>query len=163
LKTCYDIVHTPWGELSIVCNAQALLWAGFDFQPPEGCEPVLSPLLQAAKLQLEEYLAGRRRFFSLPLAPNGTPFQHAVWNALLRIPYGETRTYKDIAQQIGRPNACRAVGMANNKNPLLLFIPCHRVVGTGGALTGYAGGLQMKRDLLLLEASAKAGEQGPVF
>ena len=94
MKTCYDIVHTPWGELSIVCNAQALLWAGFDFQPPEGCEPVLSPLLQAAKLQLEEYLAGRRRFFSLPLAPNGTPFQHAVWNALLRIPYGETRTYK---------------------------------------------------------------------
>lgn len=108
-------------------------------------------LLKNAALQLNEYLEGKRNSFDLPLNPNGTEFQKKVWAALCDIPYGETRSYKQIAEYIGNPKACRAVGMANNKNPIMIFIPCHRVVGSDGSLTGYAGGLDMKEKLLSLE------------
>ena len=101
--------------------------------------------------QLREYLRGERKMFDLPLAPEGTVFQKAVWSALQEIPYGQTRSYGEIAAQIGRPKACRAVGMANHCNPIPIFIPCHRVVGADGSLTGYAGGLECKRTLLDLE------------
>ncbi|WP_312835677.1 methylated-DNA--[protein]-cysteine S-methyltransferase [Sedimentibacter saalensis] len=108
-------------------------------------------LLKNAALQLNEYLEGKRNSFDLPLNPNGTEFQKKVWAALCDIPFGETRSYKQIAEYIGNPKACRAVGMANNKNPIMIFIPCHRVVGSDGSLTGYAGGLDMKEKLLSLE------------
>ena len=114
-----------------------------------------SPLLSEAERQLCEYFAGTRRQFALPLAPKGTAFQQKVWAALCTIPYGETRSYGEIAAQIGNPKACRAVGMANNRNPLPILIPCHRVIGADGTLTGYGGGLERKTLLLKLEASKK--------
>ena len=110
-----------------------------------------SDCIKEAARQLTEYLAGTRTTFTFPLAPQGTPFQLAVWQALQEIPYGETRSYTDIAFRIGKPNACRAVGMANNKNPLAIFIPCHRVIGTNGKLVGYGGGLAIKEKLLSME------------
>jgi methylated-DNA-[protein]-cysteine S-methyltransferase len=108
-------------------------------------------LLQNAAKQLYEYLDGKRKVFDLPLTPTGTPFQTKVWHALQMIPYGETRSYKQIAETIGNPKASRAVGMANNKNPIAIFIPCHRVIGSNGTLVGYAGGLKMKEQLLYIE------------
>lgn len=105
----------------------------------------------ACKNQLEEYFAGERRAFDLPLAPKGTAFQQKVWRALTEIPYGETRTYGEIAAAIGNPKAARAVGMANNKNPIGILIPCHRVIGADGKLVGYAGGMEKKAFLLELE------------
>lgn len=110
-----------------------------------------SPLVEKAFRQLDEYLAGKRTEFDLPLRPAGTPFMESVWKALQNIPYGTTASYKDIAEAIGRPKACRAVGLANNRNPIAIFIPCHRVIGKNGSLTGYAGGLPMKEKLLKLE------------
>lgn len=101
--------------------------------------------------ELEEYLAGERKGFDLPLCPRGTPFQKKVWQALQSIPYGQTCSYGEIAAQIGQPRACRAVGMANHRNPILILIPCHRVVGKNGSLTGYAAGLELKQRLLELE------------
>lgn len=110
-------------------------------------------LLTRAFEQLERYLAGALREFSLPLRPEGTPFQRRVWQALCAVPYGRTASYKDIAAAVGSPKACRAVGLANNKNPLPIFIPCHRIIGADGRLVGYGGGLDMKRRLLTLEQS----------
>ena len=101
--------------------------------------------------QLEAYFSGRRKSFSLKLAPEGTEFQKSVWKALCKIPYGETRTYKDIAESIGNPKAYRAVGTANNRNPIAIIVPCHRVIGVNGKLTGYASGLDVKEYLLKLE------------
>lgn len=110
-----------------------------------------------AERQLSEYFAGQRRQFDLPLAPNATPFQSRVLAALQNIPYGETRSYSDIARTIGKPNAVRAVGAANAKNPLPIVIPCHRVIGKDGSLTGFGGGLPTKRYLLNLEQSSSGG------
>lgn len=112
-------------------------------------------LLQKAKGELEEYFFGERRKFDLPLNPKGTEFQKKVWNALQAIPYGETRTYEEIAIQIGNPKTTRAVGMANHNNPIGIIIPCHRVIGKNGKLTGYAGGLDKKEKLLKLEEKHK--------
>ncbi len=108
-------------------------------------------LLQEAGRQVKAYLAGVRNDFTLPLAPQGTDFQQRVWAALQEIPYGETRTYGELAVQVGCPQGARAVGLANHKNPLLLFIPCHRVVGATGKMVGYAGGIAAKEYLLKLE------------
>jgi len=110
-----------------------------------------TPVLAEAAKQLAEYLNGTRREFSLPLAPSGTEFMQRVWKALQEIPYGETRSYKEIAAAAGNSKACRAVGMANNRNPISIFIPCHRVIGAGGDLIGYGGGLDKKSFLLDLE------------
>ena len=112
-----------------------------------------SPLLLRGAAELTEYLSGRRRTFDLPLSPGGTPFQRQVWEALTAIPYGETRTYGEVAAAIGRPRAVRAVGQADHRNPRPILIPCHRVVGADGSLTGYAGGLALKRALLALEGA----------
>ena len=108
-------------------------------------------LIKKAYLQLTEYLNGERRTFDLPLNPQGTDFQKRVWKALCEIPYGETRSYKQIAEAIGNPKAVRAVGMANNRNPLLIVVPCHRVIGSDGKLVGYAAGLDKKAFLLGME------------
>jgi methylated-DNA-[protein]-cysteine S-methyltransferase len=115
-----------------------------------------TPLLDRAIAQIEEHIAGARKAFDLPLQPIGTAFERTVWQALLLIPYGETRTYGQIAAQIGRPKASRAVGRAVGRNPLSIVIPCHRVIGQNGALTGYAGGIDMKRALLRIEGMADA-------
>lgn len=111
-----------------------------------------TPLLRQAARQLEEYFAGRRKVFDLPLNPQGTPFQQKVWRALCAVPYGQTASYGRIAAAVGSPKACRAVGMANHANPIAIFIPCHRIIGSDGSLTGYGGGLDIKRALLALEA-----------
>lgn len=110
-----------------------------------------SPLADAAFAQVSEYLQGKRKAFDFPYEYQGTEFQRKVWDALCVIPYGETRTYKEIACAIGNPKACRAVGLANNRNPLAIVVPCHRVIGTNGALVGYASGLDVKQALLELE------------
>jgi methylated-DNA-[protein]-cysteine S-methyltransferase len=108
-------------------------------------------VLSEAERQLAEYFAGRRTEFDLPLDPAGTPFQQKVWSALRSIPFGETRTYAEVATQIGHPGAARAVGAASGRNPLSIVAPCHRVVGTSGELTGFAGGLEVKARLLAFE------------
>ena len=110
-----------------------------------------TPLLHMAAEQLKDYFRGERTAFALPLSYHGTPFQNMVWRALLTIPYGETRSYKEIAQAIGNPNAARAVGMANNRNPISIIVPCHRVIGSNQSLVGYGGGLDRKAFLLELE------------
>lgn len=110
-----------------------------------------SPVSDLAASQLQEYFAGSRKDFTFSINPDGTAFQRHVWHALMQIPYGKTRTYGEIAAMVGKPNASRAVGMACNRNPLWIVIPCHRVVGKNGSLTGYEGGLEIKKALLELE------------
>jgi methylated-DNA-[protein]-cysteine S-methyltransferase len=118
---------------------------------PEGFEKSETPLIKKTAKQLDEYFNNKRQIFDLPLILHGTDFQLKVWKALQTIPYGETRSYGEIAAMIGNPKACRAVGMANNRNPIAIIIPCHRVIGHDGSLTGYAGGLKLKQKLLDLE------------
>ena len=108
-------------------------------------------LIKEAAVQLDQYFKGERQQFSVKLNPHGTPFQQRVWKELLEIPYGETRSYKQVAERIGNPSASRAVGMANNKNPIFIIVPCHRVIGSTGKLVGYGGGLGVKQKLLDLE------------
>lgn len=139
---------SPFGPIQIGCEngcVVSILRTGRDTRDTP------TPLSRLVECQLQEYFSGSRKAFDIPLRPKGTPFQLAVWRALCEIPYGETRTYGQIAAAIGKPNAARAVGMACNRNPLWIVIPCHRVVGSNHALTGYAGGLSMKRALLELE------------
>ena len=112
-----------------------------------------APALGTYILELEEYFSGKRREFAFPLDLRGTDFQRACWHALLEIPYGETRTYADIARAVGKPTAFRAVGMANNRNPVAIVVPCHRVIASDGTLCGYGGGLDVKRKLLELEGA----------
>ena len=115
------------------------------------------PLIRQCCEELQEYFAGCRQSFDVPLAPSGTPFQQRVWNALCQIPYGQTRTYGEIAKMAGNPKASRAVGMANHRNPILILIPCHRIIGADGSLTGYAAGLETKKYLLQLEKENRHG------
>ena len=122
---------------------------GFAFDESPGA-------MQAYVRQLEEYFAGKRRVFDCPLDLRGTDFQISCWNALLAIPYGETRSYADIARAVGKPNAFRAVGMANNRNPIAIVVPCHRVIASDGGLCGYGGGLDVKKKLLELEGARTA-------
>lgn len=123
------------------------------FTQPQKALLQTTELLSMATIQLDEYFQGKRTTFSLPFKLTGTPFQLAVWKKLQNIPYGQTTSYKEIAQKINKPKAYRAVGMANNKNPLPIIIPCHRVIGSNGKLIGYAGGLNLKNYLLELEKS----------
>ena len=126
------------------------------FERPSAAEPAgTHPLIREAERQLCEYFARTRRAFDLPLDLRGTPFQLEVWNALLRIPYGETRTYAQLAVALGHPGAARAVGAANGANPVSIIVPCHRVIGANGSLTGYGGGLPRKQFLLDLEAGIR--------
>jgi methylated-DNA-[protein]-cysteine S-methyltransferase len=143
----------PAGLLGIAEEAGALsgvFFAGGE-EPPQGFERAETALIRAAASQLTEYFEGLRRDFDLPLTFRGTDFQVRVWKALQTIPYGETRTYGEVAALIGNPQASRAVGSANHRNPLVIVVPCHRVIGSDGSLTGYGGGLPTKRYLLELE------------
>jgi len=114
------------------------------------------PILALAESQLREYFAGKRTVFDIPLAPEGTEFQKLCWQQLARIPYGQTISYGEQARRLGRPNSARAVGAANGKNPIGIIIPCHRVIGASGNLTGFAGGIETKRKLLVLEADFRS-------
>lgn len=120
-------------------------------KPDETYSEKETSLIREAARQIDEYMDGERTEFNLPLNPQGTPYQKAVWNTLQKVYFGETRTYKQIAEEIGNPQSCRAVGLANNKNPIAIIIPCHRIIGSNGKLTGYAGGLDVKEKLLALE------------
>jgi methylated-DNA-[protein]-cysteine S-methyltransferase len=141
---------SPIGRLVLSARSDQLVGLhlpGSDDPPPTGTEKK-SPILARAAKQLAEYFAGKRNRFELALAPEGTAFQRRVWDALLEIPLGATRSYGEIAQRIGRPAASRAVGAANGRNPIAIIIPCHRVIGSNGALTGFGGGLPAKTFLL---------------
>lgn len=152
------IVPSPTGDLTLIASdagLAAILWdddARMQARYAPRIENPEHPVIAAAARQLAEYFAGTRTDFDLPLAPAGTDFQRAVWMELLTIPYGETRSYADIAHAIGRPTATRAVGAANGRNPLPIVTPCHRVIGSSGALTGFGGGLPNKILLLDLES-----------
>ena len=155
LSYCY--MASPVGQLKLVANEQALVAILWDNENPkrvrlaELIEDVSHPILLNTQQQLIEYFSGQRKVFDILLDFEGTDFQKQVWSALLTIPYGETRSYKQIAQQLGNEKAVRAVGAANGKNPISIIAPCHRVIGAGGALVGFAGGLDKKEILLRLD------------
>lgn len=151
---------SPVGELTLVADTDglmAILWPDDDparVRIDQRVEANDHPILNETARQLAEYFAGQRKAFAIPLHFHGTDFQRHVWAALLTIPFGETRSYADIARAIGRPTATRAVGAANGRNPISIIAPCHRVVGSNGALTGFAGGVETKKFLLDLEGAA---------
>ncbi len=149
--------ETKIGKIGIAENGSAItsLYYSKDILPDD-INIEETPLLKAAAQQLTAYFSGEQKSFTLPLAPTGTEFQQKVWKVLLTIPYGETWSYKKVAESIGNPKASRAVGMANNKNPIAIMIPCHRVIGANGKLVGYAGGLDLKEQLLELECLNKS-------
>ena len=163
----YSTMDSPVGRLTICCTEKGVLQVAvgrrFTSKPDDADGRRLTRLqwvrsrekTRELETQLAEYFAGRRRKFPVRLDLRGTPFQRKVWEALCTIPYGETRSYADVARQIRRPRAFRAVGMANHWNPVAIIVPCHRVVATGGALGGYGGGLRMKKFLLELEKSSR--------
>jgi methylated-DNA-[protein]-cysteine S-methyltransferase len=152
-------LESPVGRLDLVASDEALVAVLWERDRPDRVrlEPLVEavdhPILSLTARQLGEYFAGERRAFDIPLEFRGPEFQKSVWQALLTIPFGETRTYGQIAQQIGRPTASRAVGAANGANPISIIAPCHRVIGADGSLTGFAGGMENKRLLLNLEGA----------
>lgn len=143
------IYDSPFGPITLQSDGISL--TGLDFGLKVDFASSLLEIFSSTRQELDEYFLGKRKTFTVPLKTGGTPFQKQVWDALLTIPYGETRSYEDIAIQIGNPKACRAIGMANNRNPIGLIIPCHRVIGKDGSLVGYGGGLDKKIALLDLE------------
>ncbi|MFH8337391.1 methylated-DNA--[protein]-cysteine S-methyltransferase [Streptomyces sp. AM6-12] len=157
---CHTVTHSPYGELTMVAADGALSGLYMTSQrhrPPEesfGPRDDSPRCFGAAREQLEAYYTGELREFTLELNLRGTPFQRRVWEQLTRIPYGETRTYGQLADALGNPGASRAVGLANGRNPISIIVPCHRVVGSDGSLTGYGGGLERKRRLLDFERGA---------
>lgn len=152
----YDIIPTPVGELVVAIDeAGAVVLVEFVSDETQFAGDRDPAALRQATTQLREYFAGTRSDFDLPLAGAGTEFQQRVWAELRNIEYGETISYAELATRIGQPTASRAVGMANSRNPIAVIVPCHRVVGANGTLTGYAGGLERKQWLLELEASQR--------
>lgn len=145
--------ESPIGVLTLVSDGAALV--RLEFEDPRYPEPIPKPgadaIIKSARKQIDAYFAGRLTAFDLPLAPEGTEFQKKCWAALLRIPYGATRSYGEQAAAIGNAKASRAVGLANGRNPIAIIVPCHRVIGANGALTGYGGGMARKQILLELE------------
>ncbi|WP_407303644.1 methylated-DNA--[protein]-cysteine S-methyltransferase [Acinetobacter sp.] len=157
MKLAFMEMASPVGTLKLVANETALVAVLWENESPkrvrlaELVEQADHPILLETQMQLTEYFAGKRQQFDLPLDFEGTEFQQKVWQALLSIPFGETRSYREIAEQIGNVKAVRAVGAANGKNPISIIAPCHRVIGAGGKLVGFAGGLENKDILLKLE------------
>lgn len=142
---------TQIGPIGIVENGAAITHLYFGTTIPKSIYLRETALLKEASRQLQEYFSGQRNSFDLSIAPQGTEFQQAVWKVLQEIPYGTTCSYKDIAERISHPKAFRAVGLANNKNPIPIVIPCHRVIGSNGSLVGYVGGVEVKKALLVME------------
>lgn len=157
----YKIIPSPVGKLTLVASDKGLAAVLWDHDDPkrmrlgELAESPNHPILLQTEQQLNEYFAGKRTVFTIDLDMVGTAFQKKVWEALLTIPFGETRTYGDIARQVGNPKASRAVGAANGRNPVSIITPCHRAVGSNGSLTGFAGGLDAKQYLLTLESKSE--------
>jgi methylated-DNA-[protein]-cysteine S-methyltransferase len=155
----YKTMDSPVGKLTLVASSEGLAAILWENDRPGRVRLTIDaqddrhPVLLEAERQLREYFGGRRKTFALTLDLAGTAFQRKVWNALLTIPFGETRSYAQIARQIGSPSAVRAVGAANGKNPVSIVAPCHRVIGSTGKLTGFAGGLDVKAHLLSLEGA----------
>ncbi|EJN6826575.1 methylated-DNA--[protein]-cysteine S-methyltransferase [Vibrio cidicii] len=153
----YTIAPSPLGEMTLQANDEGILGIWFTTQTTRpddlGQEDANHPVLGLALTQLNEYFSGKRTQFDLPIAAKGTAFQMQVWQALTTIPYGETWSYQELANAIGNPKAVRAVGLANGKNPVSIVVPCHRVIGKNGKLTGYAGGIERKRWLLERESN----------
>jgi methylated-DNA-[protein]-cysteine S-methyltransferase len=153
----YKTMPSPVGKLELIASDKGLVAILWENDPPrrvrlgELTENTQHPVLVQTGRELGEYFGGRRKAFTIPLDMRGTRFQSDVWNALLAIPFGETRTYGQLATQLGNPRATRAVGAANGRNPLSIVVPCHRVIGSSGKLTGFAGGLETKARLLDLE------------
>jgi methylated-DNA-[protein]-cysteine S-methyltransferase len=162
--TYYTYFDTPVGKLMLAgCNDHGLRYIAFQcgkaaMAPRPEWKQSAAPF-RAVERQLREYFQGRRTDFDLQLHPKGTPFQQSVWKALMKIPYGETRSYGDIARAVGRPTAVRAVGLANGRNPLPIVVPCHRVIGASGQLVGYGGGLPVKQALLDREREVSAARR----
>ena len=158
MSLAYKFVKSPVGRLKMVASDKglvAILWENDNPRRVRLSEMVENhgqPILIAAERQLKEYFSGKRQKFSIPLDLRGTSFQRAVWQSLLAIPFGETRSYGQLARQLGNPRAMRAVGAANGKNPVSIIVPCHRLIGSTGKLTGFAGGLDAKAHLLGMEA-----------
>jgi methylated-DNA-[protein]-cysteine S-methyltransferase len=158
MELVYKFIDSPIGKLKLIASNAGLVAILWENDNPrrvrlvELTEQANHPMLLRAEKELTEYFDGKRDAFTVPLDMRGTPFQKQVWEALLAIPFGETRTYGQLANQLGNPNATRAVGAANGRNPLAIFVPCHRVIGYSGKLTGFAGGLDAKAHLLRLEA-----------
>jgi|SRR5579875_2361686 len=157
------VIGSPVGPLTLVASDGALTGLYLDGRAPAAVEAAAgsvieadAPVLAEAERQLGEYFAGQRQTFDLPLALRGTEFQQRVWDALRRVGYGETVSYRQLADELGQPTAARAVGLANGRNPVSIIVPCHRVVGSDGGLTGYGGGLPNKRRLLDLERQGRA-------
>ncbi len=146
-----ESIHSPCGVVEVIASEKGI--TAIRFTESDDIAETPSALTSQACAQLQEYFAGKRTTFDLPLAAAGTTFQQQVWQALLNIPYGKTCSYGDIARAIGNPKGVRAVGLANGKNPLAIVVPCHRVIGANGKLTGYAGGLNRKQQLLALEGA----------
>lgn len=153
MTTSSIVIESQIGPLRIATNGEAITAIGFDGKGEVGTVPEGNSieLLREARRQLDEYFSGKRERFDLPLQPEGTAFQRSVWNALLEIPFGVTMSYADIANRLGNPKGLRAVGAANGQNPIPIVIPCHRVIGRDGSLTGFGGGLERKRWLLIHE------------
>lgn len=149
-------LETPAGPLYLIASERGLQSAYFG-RPEAGVPMGRTPILAQAERELEEYFAGRRREFEIPLDVQGTPFQAKVWAVLARIPYGQTLSYGDVALRIGSPRAVRAVGTANGRNPVCVLVPCHRVIAADGSLGGYSGGLEVKERLLALEGVRTSG------
>ena len=152
----HTVVDSPYGPLTLVADNGVLCGLYMTAQrhrpPEENFGPREDSLFAEAEEQLEAYFASELKEFTVPLRLHGTPFQRTVWAELRKIPYGETRSYGDLAEALGNPGASRAVGLANGKNPIGIIVPCHRVVGAGGSLTGYGGGLERKQRLLDFES-----------
>ena len=163
----HTTVDSPLGPMLVTSDGQAITgmyFVGQKYGPEDAhCGPAdpKAPLLSKAARQIGEYFCGTREQFALPLDPRGTPFQRRVWRALAEIPFGHTLTYGDIARRIRAPRAVRAVGAAIGRNPISIAVPCHRVIGANGSLTGYAGGLDRKRALLDLEARSSSQGREP--
>ena len=160
MTTFTTTVDSPVGPLLLTSDGTALTRLLFDVQPDPSWSTEPCPVLDRATAQLAEYFAGERTDFDLPLAPTGTPFQLTTWLALRDIPYAETINYGQLALRVGNAKASRAVGLANGRNPISIVVPCHRVIGADGSLTGYGGGLDRKRLLLDLERRV-AGAEDP--
>lgn len=162
MSLAYKTMDSPVGKLKLVASGKGLVAVLWENDEPlrvrlgEQDKEEGHPILLQAERQLGEYFCGQRMSFSVPIDLGGTPFQKNVWDALLAIPFGETRTYGELARRLGNPKASRAVGAATGKNPISIIVPCHRVIGSTGRLTGFAGGLEVKARLLTLERGSTA-------
>ncbi|WP_306338390.1 methylated-DNA--[protein]-cysteine S-methyltransferase [Streptomyces sp. KL118A] len=167
MERLHTLIDSPYGPLTLVATdgvLSGLYMTEQRHRPPEETFGDRDPAPFGEAIgQLEAYFAGELTEFDVPLRLDGTPFQRTVWHGLQQIPYGETRTYGELAEALGKPNASRAVGLANGKNPIGVIVPCHRVIGANGSLTGYGGGLDRKQRLLAFEAGAAGTAEDALF